>query len=274
MKKLFKNDWVSFYIGIDRSRFTLSPASYFDERFYIILTPTLLIPIIGVFFTGLSFWSLVWLLFIPYGYGCLYIHLPIYSGLDECDPPEYGFYFFGENLLRINSFVVCRGKTSNKYFNMPWYWVWERTSKLKKDGTWQHDLRKKKFDFYTKEWENEVWKEEYPFTYILKNGNIQQRLAIITVHEMEWRWKALKILPFPRMIRKSIDIQFEYGGPIEREIFFEKQGNKSKYLEKYTGEVGERTGGWKGGTTGCSYSMRQNETPLETLRRMEKERKF
>jgi hypothetical protein len=39
-------------------------------------------------------------------------------------------------------------------------------------------------------------------------------------------------------------------------------------------EVGKKKGSWKGGVTGCGYKMRKSESPLECLRRMEKERKF
>lgn len=42
----------------------------------------------------------------------------------------------------------------------------------------------------------------------------------------------------------------------------------------FDGEVGERTGSWKGGTVGCSYESRPGETPVQTLRRMERERRF
>lgn len=43
---------------------------------------------------------------------------------------------------------------------------------------------------------------------------------------------------------------------------------------EFDGEVGERTGSWKGGTIGCEYELRPNETPYECLKRMEQERKF
>lgn len=43
---------------------------------------------------------------------------------------------------------------------------------------------------------------------------------------------------------------------------------------QFSDEVGERTGSWKGGTIGCGYNMLPGESPLDTLRRMEAERKF
>ena len=87
------------------------------------------------------------------------------------------------------------------------------------------------------------------YTYTLESGEVQHRTAQIRIEEREWRWKWFKFLPWPKMVHTDIDIEF-------------------------SGEVGERTGGWKGGTTGCSYRIKEGETPLQTLRRMEKERKF
>jgi hypothetical protein len=55
--------------------------------------------------------------------------------------------------------------------------------------------------------------------------------------------------PWKKMVHTSIDVKFD-------------------------GEVGERTGSWKGGTIGCSYEMLPHETPENTLRRMESEREF
>ena len=42
----------------------------------------------------------------------------------------------------------------------------------------------------------------------------------------------------------------------------------------FDGEVGEETGSWKGGCVGCGYEMLPGEVPLDTLRRMERDRKF
>jgi len=56
-------------------------------------------------------------------------------------------------------------------------------------------------------------------------------------------------LGWPRWTKESIDVEF-------------------------SGEVGERSGSWKGGCIGCSYDLRPDETMLCTLRRMEKEQSF
>lgn len=277
MISIFRNDWIHIYKGFDKTQFKVGPASYFDDRLHFSFTPTLFIPIIGIFFTGLSFWSLIWLPFMFIGYGNIYLDLPIYSGIDDSEPPQYGFYFYGEGRkLFFNSFWLCLGKKT-KCIHMPWEWDWVRTSVLKKDGTWEHEtyqLKKKKIfkEFYKDEWKIVIWTESYPFTYVLKSGKVQHRIAELKVEEREWRWRGLRWFPFINKIRKDISINFSYGGPIVREVIVEKNGFQLK--NKYTGEVGEETGSWKGGTLGCGYNMLPNETPLETLRRMEKERTF
>lgn len=87
--------------------------------------------------------------------------------------------------------------------------------------------------------------ETHPYVYTLRSGKVQNRQATIKVETRRWqRWW----LPF-RRVSRTIDVRFD-------------------------DEVGERTGSWKGGCIGCSYEMLPNESPLDTLRRMERERKF
>lgn len=87
--------------------------------------------------------------------------------------------------------------------------------------------------------------EVHPYTYTLRSGEVQQRTATIKHDRRVWtRWW----LPF-RRVSNAIEVTF-------------------------SGEVGERSGSWKGGCIGCGYEMQPGETPLQTLRRMELERKF
>lgn len=172
------------------------------------------------------------------------------SWTDECDPPKWGIAIHG------NIFWIYRGgkgnmNGGNKWWTMymPWSYQWVRTSNLRKDGTWEHERKNDRKDFYKDEWKKIIWNETYPYIYILKSGVVQERLATIKVEEREWRWHWLKWIPITKKIRKTISVDFN-------------------------DEVGERTGSWKGGTLGCGYDMLPGETPLATLRRMEKERKF
>ena len=94
-------------------------------------------------------------------------------------------------------------------------------------------------------WDKSDHTETHSYTYVLDSGEIQKRFATIRYEEMEWhrRW-----LPW-RKIWRGISVKFD-------------------------NEVGARAGSWKGGTVGCSYEMLPGESPLQCLRRMERERKF
>lgn len=88
------------------------------------------------------------------------------------------------------------------------------------------------------------WTQGY--RYILKSGETQERIATCYVeratHHRKW-------FPWLRIVWKSVRVDFN-------------------------GEVGEGTGSWKGGTTGCGWNMLPGEKPFETVLRMERERKF
>ena len=148
-----------------------------------------------------------------------------------------------------------------KIVHLPWAWEWVRTSYLLPDGvSWLHDLKRKRrapqgtdssnrFGKYTAIADAPKWRATYPYRYVLRSGEVQECEATITVEEMEHRWRWFTWLPLPRMIHRSINIEFNE-------------------------EVGEGAGSWKGGCVGCRYDLRHYETPLECLRRMEGERKF
>jgi hypothetical protein len=93
------------------------------------------------------------------------------------------------------------------------------------------------------------WEAKYPYKYVRKSGQVQERVATVRVEEREWRCRWLMWSPWPSNIVRSIDVSFNE-------------------------EVGEGTGSWKGGCVGCGYDMLAGETPEDTLRRMERERKF
>jgi hypothetical protein len=78
---------------------------------------------------------------------------------------------------------------------------------------------------------------------------VQERTATVNVEEREWRQHWLKWTGLFANVQRTISVNF-------------------------SDEVGERSGSWKGGCTGCSYQLRADETPEQSLRRMEAERKF
>lgn len=210
----YRNDWIRFYPK-KGFRLEFSPASYFDPR---------------------------WNFDIQLGWGKISIHLPIDSGIEKADPPQYGVYWY-ENALWFMLGERC------KSFDMPWAVSFYRRSMLRKDGNWENEMYNDKKWFYEEKWKDVLFAEEYPYTYVLQDGTKQTCTATVQVKEMEWRWKWFKRFSFSSQKRKSIDVQF-------------------------SAEVGEEAGSWKGGCIGCSYEMLENETPYQTLVRMEKERKF
>jgi len=148
---------------------------------------------------------------------------------------------------------------ASKIVHMPWAWEWHRTSTLAPDGkSWIHELaphtgREKIGQPALVDWFSRCdlphWTYEAPYRYVLKSGEVQERKATISVEEREWRWRWFSGLAWPRKVQRTISIEFD-------------------------GEVGERSGSWKGGCTGCGYELRPTESPLDCLRRMEAERKF
>lgn len=164
---------------------------------------------------------------------------------DHSDEREWGLSYYSEG----NVFYINYGR-KYKSINMPWSKDWIRTSLLLSDGSWVHETKGNGRDFYDDNiWGDRRFSEIYPYLYKLKSGKIQNVNATVYVYEREWRMKFLKWTKFFNIVDRSIDITF-------------------------SSEVGERSGSWKGGTTGCGYTILNGETPLMALRRMEKERKF
>ena len=175
-------------------------------------------------------------------FGQFFIKLPFKTGINECETPRYGFYW------HASAFWFCWGKKVDCIY-APWSFNWHRTSALTKDEKWVSEFKGNHLSFYRDEWKSILWHEDYSYRYILKNGTIQDRVATVRVDEREWRRRILRWTPFLAKISKTIEVSF-------------------------SDEVGEKTGSWKGGCTGCGYEMLPNEKPINTLRRMEKERKF
>lgn len=194
-------------------------------------------------------------LHIRLGWPNFYITLPMLQRWHR-EPHEmmesWGFSWYWD-CIHLNWGRHC------KLVHLPWAWEWVRTSYLMKDGkTWLHELRSfRKYDTppatKTNDWfyhrDLPLWKQTHKYTYVTKRGELQFADATIGVEEREWRWRWFTWLPFPRMIHRTIDVQF-------------------------SDEIGERKGSWKGGCTGCGYDLRYDETPWDCLRRMERERKF
>ena len=161
----------------------------------------------------------------------------------------YGFYVYdwlGDVVFEWG-YKSCR-------LEFPWMFRWQKTEILDFDHNVLSITTKKDKNIYAnngkydqEEKIKEGIEKQYPYTYILKCGEIQNRIATIKcIERMTWGWKWF---PWKRFVRTSIDVRFN-------------------------NEVGERSGSWKGGCTGCGYDMLPNETAEQCLRRMERERIF
>lgn len=256
-RNFYRNEWFEFHPLKWGVNTTLEKAGYFDERpqldFYV--SQLLAIPLFVVLFFYFSWWLLLLTLIVSvFGIGKIYLNLPFKTGINECESPRWGFYIYYDGFLSETNLVICMGKKS-KSIHFPWNLKWYRTSYLRMDEEWEHEYTKTRVkspskEFYDSDkWKGILWEKTYPYTYVLNSGEVQERQATIKVKEMEWRRKWLMWTPLFNQVIRSIDVDFN-------------------------DEVGERTGSWKGGTVGCGWDLKPNETPYECLKRMEKERKF
>lgn len=163
---------------------------------------------------------------------------------------QYGFYLY-PNLHNWQDTCFYFGKDRSWRWYMPWTYKWESTEHL------DHDLktvivkevkRNRDWQKYFKECEEykKNYSKVYDYTYYLKNGEVQQRKASVTVERRTWYMRGWS---WKKKVITCIDVAFN-------------------------DEVGERAGSWKGGTIGCSYELLPDETPEHCLRRMESEREF
>lgn len=248
--------WVSFYPKYNQS-FFLEKAGYFDERPELHTSVTQLIVLFTLpFLSFVSLWFLLLTPFIFFGWGRLYIHLPIRTGIEDCESAAWGFNYHSNVIwIYIGGGGNFEGGKKWKTFDMPWSWEWYRTSRLLDDLTWYHETKKnrKKYrdltnnEYGTYDWiEKNKWKDTVPY---VDNYDGTVVNATISVEEREWRMKWLYWCPFFNKVHTDLDVQFDK-------------------------EVGSRKGSWKGGTVGCGYKLLPNETPYECLKRMERDREF
>lgn len=195
------------------------------------------------------------MLIVAFVVGSLYLHLPTRicfrfrfkdtSIKSVSEDSDYGFY-------TIDTTIVWRWNCGYYSWHIPFF-SFNHLSKevLSIDGKRsvyiEYSGKGDRRDRYKEQKAAELaHSETHPYTYTRKNGEVQHRQATIYVDRMSWR---RKWFPFLVKVRTSIWVSFNE-------------------------EIGEEVGSWKGGTTGCGYSMERGETALQCLRRMEQERKF
>lgn len=184
-------------------------------------------------------------------WGVFHFYFPWKTRLSEgCSTPKYGFAIHDSTFWIYTggkydeSIGQCTGNDQWITWDLPFFsWVF--------DGHWIQNRNREwvLMNDFDKPWyfrENYAYSETHPYTYVLKSGEVQNRTATCTIEKRKWH---RKWVPFLTMTRQVIDIAFD-------------------------DEVGERSGSWKGGCTGCSYDMIEGETIKVCLGRMERERKF
>lgn len=241
--KEWRNKWITFYPKSDDRGFCFS---YSKARIHTYISSVLtilgflILPFIN------NWWALLLIPTLFFSWGQIFIHLK--DDEDEYDHLEYSIDFYSVDGEFPNHIWITAGKNSKTIY-FPWAYDWFRTSLLLKDGTWAHEKKGKREEFWDDKWKEIKFVEQYPYTYTLNSGEKQNVTATITVMEREWRRYYTPFTKLFNMVNRVIDVEF-------------------------SDEVGERSGSWKGGTIGCSYKMEKGETPLQTLQRMSKNRKF
>lgn len=171
-----------------------------------------------------------------------FINLPFRHREVNCPDysPSMSWGFSQDPEMGLHLHRGCR----TKIVTMPWR-DWSQTSHDVRlpDGSWAA---------FVGSWEDEEpdgrLVEVFPYRYVLRSGEVQERNASVHVERRVRKLRWLRWLPFGRTTY-AINVEFD-------------------------GEVGERSGSWKGGCIGCGYELRPDETARECLYRMQETRKF
>ena len=201
-------------------RFVLHRGGYFDQRYAITL-------------------AFIW--------GVFHFYLPFKTRLSEgCILPQYGIAIHNDTFWIYTggefdeSIGQCTGNDQWITWNLPFFsWKFDGHWIITEKNQWvlvendTYKFRKSNALTFT-----------YPFTYTLKSGIIQERMATCTIEKRKWH---RKWFPFLTKTSEVIDIEFD-------------------------DEVGERSGSWKGGVLVMSHELRDSETVWECLNRLKLER--
>ena len=172
----------------------------------------------------------------------LYLHVPRWPNTGYDIELGYGFTFCDSGLH------VHWGKRT-KVLWYPWSWEHYKRWELVEGDSYARD-QKFWIEVPSRMPHGQLaTKSTAPYTYKRRNGDVQNVTATYYVAHMEWRWRWLRWLQWPRKTATSISVDF-------------------------SAEVGEGTGSWKGGVLGCGYDLLPDESAHECLIRMERERKF
>jgi len=182
-------------------------------------------------------------------WGKLHVYLPFRTSLGEgCNLPQYGIAIHNDTFWIHTggkfdkSIGQCTGNDQCITWDLPFFsWVFEGHWIKDKSGTWT--LVKNDSYLFREE---SAYSETHPYVYTLNSGVIQNRMATCTIERRKWHRKW-----FPWLTQQIDVIDIEFNE-----------------------EVGERSGSWKGGTIGCSFEMKPDDTIKTALQRMQDTREF
>lgn len=188
------------------------------------------------------------------------------TGSCSIDNPSYGFSTF-EGTIHLDW-----GRWG-RIIEPPWQRRYLFREFLAADGRWlPHDLLWR--DYRPDEGVKPLT-QALPYHYLLDNGEVQHVTA--TVHRergwIVWKWFGESTSPRAHLApgRRRRKAWLSDG---LRAIQKRLTPPRESIDISFSGEVGERAGSWKGGCIGCSYDMKPGEAPVQTLRRMQRERRF
>lgn len=208
-----------------------------------------------------------------FGYGdsnsglCLHLCLPficqvflVFERLFTCEECETGIAIHNQAIWFYPLSFSDHSSREDPWWrrihswSFPWELNWYQTEILSHDlktTVWKENeyCRLGGFDgFDQRQLVEESVSKDYPYTYVRKNGEVQNRTATVHATRTEWRarwWPLFR----NRKISTSIHVKFNE-------------------------EVGDGSGSWKGGCIGCGYDILPSETIEKCLRRMETKRTF
>lgn len=205
---------------------------------------------------------------IAIGLGQAFIRLPfldraICQGTNSIEQPRFGF-----SLHRDDAHLNWGRRCKIIYF--PWQKRYLFNEYLDSAGEWRPRLRAIEPGA-----EAPKWSTVLPYRYMLQSGEVQERTATISRERnwTVWTWFGESTHPAalhnPRVRRRRARVS-DFLRAMQKRFC-----RPTDYIDvRFSDEVGERAGSWKGGCVGCSYEMRPGETPAHTLARMQRERRF
>lgn len=170
-------------------------------------------------------------------YFTFYISLKDFKNYDEEDCNRvWGVYYCDRSLW------FCWSKKT-KTIDMPWQWVLIKNEVMMRNGQWLDRI-----SLFPPEKKNfKIWNDT--FTYVSNNINAQKTEVDIYLERYTYCWKVFKWIKFPKRSHRSINVTFK-------------------------DPIGDDVDTWKGGCYETSLVLKNDETPIQGLRRMEIELKL